>query len=133
MLPFHSGAKESHGVQGQLTVTAFRWQMTFKCVYVFVQVGVNVQLIQVITIYSEAVTTQIVKWKMTPYILYEGCVCVSLWTYVLSLRPSSSVLWIRHNNSTHIAHVQSLDQMHIKNPVLLTIIHSWLLSAKSTI
>lgn len=24
MLPFHGGAKESHGVQGQLAVTAFR-------------------------------------------------------------------------------------------------------------
>lgn len=66
MLPFNSGAKESRGARGvgwggQLTVTDFSLTDDFQeCVlYGRVQVGVNVQLIQVITIHTEAVTTQI--------------------------------------------------------------------------
>ena len=64
------GSMRSRGAQGQLTVTDFCWWTTLKCVcvWVCVQVGVNVQLIQVITIYREAVKTQIAKWRMALYI-----------------------------------------------------------------
>lgn len=124
MLSFHCGAKESHSALGQLTVTDFRWQTTLMCVCVDVDVcvcetvGVHVHLIQFITICRGAVTTQIAKWKMTQYI----CIHVYMWAceHMSSLSDLPvPVLWIHRNNSAHIANVQSLDRLQIKNPVFL--------------
>lgn len=98
------------------------------CVCLRVQVGVNVQLIQVITIYREAVKTQIAKWRMALYICMHVYVSTGEHMSSLSLRPSRSLHWVHHNNSTRIAHVQTLDQVQIKNPVLpwhYLFIHGW--------
>lgn len=124
MLSFHCGAKESHSALGQLTVTDFRWQTTLMCVCVDVDVcvwdgGRTCSFNLVHNHLQRSCHNTNCKVK-NDSIHMHPCLYVSVWTYVLSLSDLPvPVLWIHRNNSAHIANVQSLDRLQIKNPVFL--------------